>query len=178
MGESTTKKFTMKEKIAALGPGFLIVGSFIGPGTVTSSTRAGANYGFTLFWCVVFSVIAVIVMQGMAARLGIITQDGLAENLNKQSDKFEQEMTVDDRKQYIHQVNQQAQERVLASLDAIFGDGEGQRIYDYYDQSMYAMVRIVEVLRDTLAEINGEKRDNDAAKHQARKQSYTRKRRR
>lgn len=103
---------------------------------------------------------------------------GLAENLNKQSDKFEQEMTVDDRKQYIHQVNQQAQERILDSLDAIFGDGEGQRIYDYYDQSMYAMVRIVEVLRDTLAEINGEKRDNDAAKHQARKQSYTRKRRR
>ncbi|MCI6740294.1 MAG: Nramp family divalent metal transporter [Bacteroidales bacterium] len=81
MGESTTKKFTMKEKIAALGPGFLIVGSFIGPGTVTSSTRAGANYGLTLFWCVVFSVIAVIVMQGMAARLGIITQEGLAENL-------------------------------------------------------------------------------------------------
>ena len=109
--------------------------------------------------------------------LGLDVQ-GLAENLNKQSDKFEQEMTVDDRKQYIHQVNQQAQERVLARVDAIVGDGEGQRIYDYYDQSMYAMVRIVEVLRDTLAEINGEKRDNDAAKHQARKQSYTRKRRR
>lgn len=103
---------------------------------------------------------------------------GLVENMNKQSDKFEQEMTVDDRKQYIHQVNRQAQEWVLASLDAIFGGGEGQRIYDYYDQSIYAMVRIVEVLRDTLAEINGEKRDNDAAKHQARKQSYTRKRRR
>lgn len=82
--ENTTKKtFTMKEKLGALGPGFLIVGSFIGPGTVTSSTRAGSNYGFTLllFWCILFSVIAVIVMQGMAARLGIITQEGLAENL-------------------------------------------------------------------------------------------------
>ena len=80
--EKTTKRtFTMKEKLAALGPGFLIVGSFIGPGTVTSSTRAGSQYGFTLFWCILFSVIAVIVMQGMAARLGIITQEGLAENL-------------------------------------------------------------------------------------------------
>ncbi len=77
----TERTFTLKEKLAALGPGFLIVGSFIGPGTVTSSTRAGATYGFVLFWCVVFSVIAVIVMQGMAARLGIITQEGLAENL-------------------------------------------------------------------------------------------------
>ncbi len=75
------RKFTWKERITALGPGFLIVGSFIGPGTVTSSTRAGANYGMSLFWCVVFSVITVIVMQGMTARIGIITQEGLAENL-------------------------------------------------------------------------------------------------
>lgn len=75
------KKYTLKEKIAALGPGLLVVGSFIGPGTVTSSTRAGANYGYTLLWCVVFSVIAVIVMQGMASRLGIVTQKGISENL-------------------------------------------------------------------------------------------------
>lgn len=75
------KTFTLKEKIAAMGPGFLIVGSFIGPGTVTSSTRAGAANGLTLFWCVLFSVIAVIVVQGMSARIGIVTQNGLAENL-------------------------------------------------------------------------------------------------
>lgn len=78
---ASARKFTWKEKMAALGPGFLIVGSFIGPGTVTSSTRAGATYSFQLFWCVIFSVIAVIVVQGMSARLGIITQEGLAENL-------------------------------------------------------------------------------------------------
>ena len=81
METSMKRKFTAKEKLAALGPGFLIVGSFIGPGTVTSSTRAGSQYGFTLFWCILFSVIAVIVMQGMSARLGIITWEGLAENL-------------------------------------------------------------------------------------------------
>lgn len=75
------KPFTAGDYIRSLGPGFFIVGSFIGPGTVTSSTRAGANYGFQLLWCVVFSVIAVIVMQGMAARLGVVTQKGLAENL-------------------------------------------------------------------------------------------------
>jgi len=79
--QSSTKQYTLKEKLGALGPGFLIVGSFIGPGTVTSSTRAGANYGFQLFWCIIFSVIAVIVVQGMAARLGIITQKDLAQNL-------------------------------------------------------------------------------------------------
>lgn len=75
------KTFTIGDYIRSLGPGFFIVGSFIGPGTVTSSTRAGADYGFQLLWCVIFSVIAVIVMQGMAARLGVVTQKGLAENL-------------------------------------------------------------------------------------------------
>ena len=75
------KKYTLMDKIKAMGPGLLVVGSFIGPGTVTSSTRAGAAYGYQLLWCVVFSVIAVIIMQGMAARLGIVTQNGLAENL-------------------------------------------------------------------------------------------------
>lgn len=77
------KKYTLKEKFKALGPGMLVVGSFIGPGTVTSATRSGANYGYKLLWCVVFSVIAVILMQGMAARLGIVTQTGLSENIVK-----------------------------------------------------------------------------------------------
>ncbi len=55
-GAGAPRHFTFKEKLAALGPGFLICGSFIGPGTVTSSTRAGAGYGYELLWCIVFSV--------------------------------------------------------------------------------------------------------------------------
>ena len=81
--QTEAKKYTLSDKMKSLGPGFLIVGSFIGPGTVTSSTKAGADYGLSLFWCVIFSVIAVMVMQGMAARLGIVTHMGLAENLVK-----------------------------------------------------------------------------------------------
>ncbi|MCB6607864.1 Nramp family divalent metal transporter [[Clostridium] symbiosum] len=80
----TKKTYTFKEKCKALGPGILVVGSFIGPGTITSATKAGATYGYSLLWTVIFSVIAVIVMQEMAARLGIVTQNGLAEELVKE----------------------------------------------------------------------------------------------
>lgn len=76
--------YSLKDKFKALGPGILVVGSFIGPGTITSATRAGATYGYALIWTVIFSVIAVIVMQEMAARLGIVTQNGLAEELVKE----------------------------------------------------------------------------------------------
>lgn len=78
---TTEKKYTLGEKIKGLGPGILVVGSFIGPGTVTSATRAGASYGYALLWTVIFSVFAVITMQEMSARLGIVTQRGLAESL-------------------------------------------------------------------------------------------------
>ena len=78
------KTYTLKDKCKALGPGIRVVGSFIGPGTITSATRAGATYGYALLWTVIFSVIAVIVMQEMAARLGIVTQNGLAEELVKE----------------------------------------------------------------------------------------------
>ena len=83
VGKHMEHKYTLKDKIKAMGPGILVVGSFIGPGTVTSATSAGAGYGYALLWTVVFSVIAVVVMQEMAARLGIVTQNGLAEELVK-----------------------------------------------------------------------------------------------
>ncbi len=71
--------YTFKDKLVSVGPGILIVGSFIGPGTLTSATRAGASFGYDLLWTIAFSVIAVLVTQEMSSRLGIVTQKGLAE---------------------------------------------------------------------------------------------------
>jgi NRAMP (natural resistance-associated macrophage protein)-like metal ion transporter len=82
------KKYTLKDKLKAMGPGIIIVGSFLGPGTVTTATRTGATFGYALLWTVVFSVIATIVLQEMSARLGIITQKGLAEHI---TDIFEKQ---------------------------------------------------------------------------------------
>ena len=62
-----------------IGPGTLIAAAFIGPGTVTLCTLAGVNFGFALLWTLVLSVVATIVLQEMAARLGIISQKGLSE---------------------------------------------------------------------------------------------------
>lgn len=69
----------MKKWINNIGPGPLIAAAFIGPGTVTLCSIAGLDFGFTLLWTLVLSVIATIVLQEMAARLGIISQKGLSE---------------------------------------------------------------------------------------------------
>ena len=53
-----------------IGPGALVAAAFIGPGTVTACTLAGANFGFALIWALVFATVATIILQDMAARLG------------------------------------------------------------------------------------------------------------
>ena len=62
-----------------MGPGPLIAAAFIGPGTVTVCTLAGVNFGYLLLWAMTLSIIATVVLQEMSARLGIISQKGLAE---------------------------------------------------------------------------------------------------
>lgn len=67
-----------------IGPGTLVAAAFIGPGTVTVCTLAGVNFGFALLWAVVLSIVATIVLQEMAARLGIVSQKGLSEVIRTQ----------------------------------------------------------------------------------------------
>jgi manganese transport protein len=62
-----------------LGPGVIVAAAFIGPGTVTTATLAGASYGYALLWALTFSVIATLVLQEMSARLGLVTGAGLGE---------------------------------------------------------------------------------------------------
>lgn len=66
-----------------IGPGVLIAAAFIGPGTVTTCTLAGVSFGYSLLWAMLFSIGATMVLQEMAARLGIVTQQGLAEVIKR-----------------------------------------------------------------------------------------------
>ncbi|MGB2760954.1 MAG: Nramp family divalent metal transporter [Maribacter stanieri] len=67
-----------------LGPGVLVAAAFIGPGTVTTCTLAGVNFGFSLLWAMLLSIIATYILQEMSARLGIVTQKGLADVIKQE----------------------------------------------------------------------------------------------
>ena len=64
-----------------VGPGALVTAAFIGPGTLTVCTLAGVGFGYELLWVLLFAVVATILLQEMAARLGLVTQQGLGEAL-------------------------------------------------------------------------------------------------
>jgi len=62
-----------------IGPGVLIAAAFIGPGTVTLCTIAGASFGYSLIWAIVLSIFSTIVLQEMSLRIGLITRMNIAE---------------------------------------------------------------------------------------------------
>ena len=73
----------MRLRELRIGPGAVVAAAFIGPGTVTTATVAGARYGYTLVWVLVFAVLATLVLQEMSARLGVVGGMGLGEAMRR-----------------------------------------------------------------------------------------------
>jgi Mn2+/Fe2+ NRAMP family transporter len=73
----------MIKRFKEMGPGNLVAAAFIGPGTVTACTLAGANFGYVLLWALLFATVATIILQEMSARLGLVMQQGLGETLKE-----------------------------------------------------------------------------------------------
>lgn len=71
------EKKTFIQRIKAAGPAAVITSAFIGPGTITTATNAGVNYGYALLWAVVFSGIALVIIMNMASRLAIIGKSNI-----------------------------------------------------------------------------------------------------
>lgn len=67
-----------------IGPGVLVAAAFIGPGTITACTIAGVGFGYALLWAMLLSIVATIILQEMSARVGVITQKGLAQVIKEQ----------------------------------------------------------------------------------------------
>lgn len=61
------------------GPAMLVTAAFIGPGTVTACASAGIGFGYGLLWALLFATLSTIILQNMAARVAIVTGQGLAE---------------------------------------------------------------------------------------------------
>ena len=67
-----------------IGPGILVAAAFVGPGTITICTLAGVHFGYALIWAILVSVLATILLQEMASRIGVVTQTGLADIIKRE----------------------------------------------------------------------------------------------
>ena len=73
------------DRLKQIGPGAVVAAAFIGPGTVTTATIAGASYGYTLLWAIAFSIFATYILQEMSARLGVVSQMGVGQAICKKA---------------------------------------------------------------------------------------------
>ncbi len=57
----------------------IVSAAFIGPGTVTTAARAGADFELQLLWALIFSTLATVVLQEAAARITIASGKNLGQ---------------------------------------------------------------------------------------------------
>jgi len=72
-----------KNKRSSFGPGFLVAAAFIGPGTVTSCSMAGARFGYALIFALVFATVTTIILQQMTGRLSLGSKHDLGQALRE-----------------------------------------------------------------------------------------------
>jgi Mn2+/Fe2+ NRAMP family transporter len=65
--------------LAVVGPGIITANVDNDAGGITTYSVAGAHYGYSLLWMLVLVALALIIIQEMSARLGVVTGKGLAD---------------------------------------------------------------------------------------------------
>ncbi len=70
--------------VAFLGPGLIAANAGNDAGGIATYASVGAKYGYDLLWLMVVITISLIVVQEMAARMGVVTGKGLAELIREE----------------------------------------------------------------------------------------------
>src|SRR5262245_52117272 len=63
--------------LAVVGPGVLAGLSDDDPAGITTYSILGADYGYQLLWVLLLSTIALVMFHALAARMGVVTGQGL-----------------------------------------------------------------------------------------------------
>ena len=70
--------------LAVLGPGIITANVDNDAGGILTYSQAGASFGYTLLWTLVPITVALIVVQEMVARMGVVTGKGLADLIREE----------------------------------------------------------------------------------------------
>src|ERR1700723_22956 len=69
---------------AVLGPGFITANLDNDSGGIFTYSQAGAQFGYTLLWTMLPITLALIVVQEMCARMGVVTGKGLSDLIREE----------------------------------------------------------------------------------------------
>ena len=87
MKKSTTVLAKIKRTLRILGPGLVTGASDDDPSGIATYSQAGAQFGLTTLWLALFTFPLMAAIQGMCARIGLVTSQGLTVTLKKHYSK-------------------------------------------------------------------------------------------
>ncbi|HEN3605116.1 TPA: Nramp family divalent metal transporter [Yersinia enterocolitica] len=77
----TPPRTSRRIKLSLMGPAFIAAIGYIDPGNFATNIQAGASFGYTLLWVVVWANFMAMLIQLLSAKLGIATGKNLAEHI-------------------------------------------------------------------------------------------------
>jgi Mn2+/Fe2+ NRAMP family transporter len=77
----------IKKALRILGPGLVTGASDDDPSGIATYSQAGAQFGFATLWMALFTFPLMAALQGMCARIGLVTTQGLAVTLKQHYSK-------------------------------------------------------------------------------------------
>ncbi|MCU0422072.1 MAG: Nramp family divalent metal transporter, partial [Bacteroidia bacterium] len=82
------KKSFWRTLFAFLGPAYLVSVGYMDPGNWATDIAGGSRFGYSLIWVLLMSNIMALLLQSLAARLGIVKQIDLAQASRMQYPKW------------------------------------------------------------------------------------------
>jgi NRAMP (natural resistance-associated macrophage protein)-like metal ion transporter len=75
------RKFGLRRRLRQLGPGLITGAADDDPSGIATYSQAGAQFGFSMLWTVVFTLPLMAAIQIVSARIGYVTRRGLTANI-------------------------------------------------------------------------------------------------
>jgi manganese transport protein len=76
---SVAQKNPFKRLFAFMGPAYLVSVGYMDPGNWATDLEGGARFGYALLWVLLMSNLMAVLLQTLAARLGVVTGHDLAQ---------------------------------------------------------------------------------------------------
>jgi len=73
----------LRRTMRRLGPGLITGAADDDPSGIATYSQAGAQFGFSMLWTVVFTLPLMVAIQIVSARIGFVTRRGLAANIGR-----------------------------------------------------------------------------------------------
>ena len=75
------RKLVVRQSLRQLGPGLITGAADDDPSGIATYSQAGAQFGFSMLWTMVFTLPLMAAIQIVSARIGYVTRRGLTANI-------------------------------------------------------------------------------------------------